>query len=104
MLVRRSFSVGGHVITSHSRATWRKELNSALADWEKRNLYHAIGCWFNSVSVRNLYRKFIGVEIDVRYFGVAEKRLNKQPTKLFSNSEFQLADSATACCAVTISF
>ena len=46
-----------------------------------------MGVGSTGVAALNLDRKFIGVEIDEKYFKAAEKRLNGQPTKLFAYYE-----------------
>ena len=43
-----------------------------------------MGVGSTGVAALKLGRKFIGVEIDEKYFKAAEKRLNKQPANLFS--------------------
>ncbi len=45
-----------------------------------------MGVGSTGVAALNLDRKFIGVEIDEKYFKAAEKRLNGQPAKLFTYS------------------
>ncbi len=41
-----------------------------------------MGVGSTGVAALNLNRKFIGIEIDEKYFKAAEKRLSEQPVKL----------------------
>lgn len=52
-----------------------------------------MGVGSTGVAALNLDRKFIGVEIDEKYFKAAEIRLNGRPAKLFSHSAFRIPQS-----------